>query len=413
VRAAGGTPKLAPRYAPTRPGTAARSFSGPSAARPRAPLLRVLFVTHTLPPTDRPHTNIGGMQRGAMELLRTLGQHPRVELSSMVLHTSTRWEAVLTVGFIARILATLPRRARQAQADVVFFSAPVTAISLNALKRRLGGRPVVAIMHGLDVTWQVPPYQVAVRGMFRLLDAVFPISRATAEECLRRGAPPERVHVIPFGVDTDRFTAAPDRDAMRRAVAERLGLPEGAFVLVGLGRQVKRKGTAWFVEYVLPRLPPHVHYAVAGEGPEMDRIKEVAGPVKDRLHLLGRVSEEDLLTVLRGSDLFVMPNVPVEGDMEGQGLVMLEAGLCGLPAIAADMEGISDVVAEGESGHLVPSMDAAAFTERILRYTDDPARLADLSRRTIAHVEQTFSWPAIADRYVTVMEGLVAAKRAS
>ncbi len=373
--------------------------------------MRVLFVTHTLPPADRPHANIGGMQRGAMELHRTLQQHPRVELIPMVLHTSTRWEAVLTVGFIAKILAVLPARARRRKADVVFFSSPVTAISLPVLRPQLGGRPVVAIAHGLDVTLQVKAYQFWVRWMLRLLDAVFPISTATAAECLSRGAPPERVHVIPFGVDTDRFSVAPDRTDARRAVAERLRLPEGAFVLVGLGRQVRRKGTAWFVEHVLPKLPPHGHYAVAGDGPEMERIRAVSGPVADRLHLLGRVSEEDLLTLLRGSDLFIMPNVPVEGDMEGQGLVMLEAGLCGLPAIAADMEGISDVVAEGESGHLVTPMDADQFAERIRRYAAAPETLAELSTRTIAYVERTFSWPAIADRYVRVMEEAVAARK--
>jgi phosphatidylinositol alpha-1,6-mannosyltransferase len=218
--------------------------------------MRVLFVTHTLPPPDRPLDNIGGMQRGALELHRTLAVHPRVELIPVVLHTSTRWEAVLTVAFIAKLLATLPAIARRERADVVFFSAPVTAIVLPTLRRRLGARPAACIAHGLDVTWQVPPYQRRLLRLFRVIDAVFPISRATAEESLSRGAPPERVHVIPFGVDTARFSAAPDRAGARRKVADRLGLPPDAFVLVGLGRQVKRKGTAWFVEHVLTTPSP-------------------------------------------------------------------------------------------------------------------------------------------------------------
>ena len=362
--------------------------------------MRVLFVTHTLPPPGRPSDNIGGMQRGALELYRTLQQRTDVDLDPLVLHTTSEWEEVRTVGFIARLLATLPARVRRHQSDVVFFTSPVTALVLPLLQARLGGVPVASITHGLDVTLPVAPYQWWVRRTLARLDAVFPISRATAEECLVRGTPPEKVHVIPFGVDPNRFAGAPSSGAARSALVDRLGLSPDAFLLVSLGRQVKRKGTEWFVRHVLSRLPERVHYVVAGDGPEMDAIREAAQEVPGRVHLLGRTSESEMMQALTGSDLFVMPNVPVEGDMEGQGLVMLEAGLCGLPSIASNMEGIADVVVDGESGHLVEPLNADGFVEAISRYLDDPTRLRALSEQTVQRVRDTFSWPAIVDRYV-------------
>jgi len=87
----------------------------------------------------------------------------------------------------------------------------------------------------------------------------------------------------------------------------------------------------------------------------------------------------------------------------GARVVMLEAGLCGLPVLAADLEGIRDVVREGESGHLVPSRDAAAFVETVLRYHADRAALTRASASAARHVADTFSWRSVADRYLRVL----------
>ena len=121
-----------------------------------------------------------------------------------------------------------------------------------------------------------------------------------------------------------------------------------------------------------------------------------------RARLLGKVPEETLRTLYRGGDLFVMPNVHVPGDIEGFGVVMLEAGLCGLPVVAADLEGISDVVRDGENGHLVPSRDAEAFARAVLRYRGDREALAAASRSAARFTARTYAWSAIAEQFVEV-----------
>jgi phosphatidylinositol alpha-1,6-mannosyltransferase len=92
--------------------------------------------------------------------------------------------------------------------------------------------------------------------------------------------------------------------------------------------------------------------------------------------------------------------------MEGFGIVMLEAGACGLPTLAADLEGIRDVVTEGVNGWFAKSRDAEAFAARIQTLLDDPGALTDARRRTAEHVRSTFPWARTAERYLEVLRGL-------
>ena len=119
--------------------------------------------------------------------------------------------------------------------------------------------------------------------------------------------------------------------------------------------------------------------------------------------LLGQISEELLRLLYAGSDVFVMPNIPVAGDIEGFGVVMLEAGGYGLPVLAANLEGIKDVVEDGENGRLLPPGDADAFRHAIEEFHDARVRL-EASDRAEKYVRERFGWDAIAERYVQILK---------
>lgn len=378
--------------------------------------MRLLFVSHSFPPVDRPLSNVGGMQRVATELHDALRAHPEVGLSPIVLRSSWRLTHLRAVPFLAQTLWEIRRRAERREIDAVLFSSMVTASLAVALRRTLEplGIPMAAIVHGRDVTLPFWPYQRFVPRVFDALDAVLPVSRATGAECLERGLSPDKQLVIPNGVDVNRFGAPPQPAAARAALLDALGdparpLPDRALLLCSVGRQVERKGFAWFVDQVMPLLPSDVHYWLAGDGPEAEQIRAAAGRrgLQERVRLLGRVSEEALRKLYRGADLFVMPNVPVNGDMEGFGVVMLEAGLSGLPVVASRLEGIRDVVAEGENGHLVESGDAWGFSEAILPYHHDRQAIEAAAARALQYTTSHFSWSAVAGRYVEVLQALL------
>lgn len=385
----------------------------PCIVAPRRSLpLRILYVSHSFALPGDPLSNVGGMQRLAQGLHAALAEHPGVELRSLLLETSWKATPYRMPGYLSGLLWQIPSVVRREKIDVVMHSSMVTASLTPVLRRaiRKAGAIIAAVPVGRDVTLPTVGYQWYVRKVLRSLDVVFPISRATARECLDRGMPPARMHVVPCGADNTLFNAPRDRAAARRELLRAIGespatIPDDALILVSVGRHQERKGFQWFTDTVMPRLPRDVIYLVTGEGPMTPRIQEAIERhgLHGNVRMLGKVPEEMLGRLYRGADLFVMPNVHVRGDIEGFGVVMLEAGMCGVPVLAADLEGISDVVREGENGHLVRSEDAAAFEQVVLCYRANRALRAEASRRTASYTAGHFSWPAIADAYVRLL----------
>ena len=176
---------------------------------------------------------------------------------------------------------------------------------------------------------------------------------------------------------------------------------------------VERKGVAWFVREVMPRLPSDVHYWSAGGGPATRQIEReiAAAGLRSRVRLLGALADDALEMLYRSADLMIMPNIPVRGEVEGFGVVMLEAGMCGLPTLAADLDGIRDVVEEGKNGFLVPAGDAGRFARRITDCLNDPAMLRDARDRAAEYTRSRFAWPVVADRYVEALHKLAESAR--
>jgi len=291
------------------------------------------------------------------------------------------------------------QKARRDEIDAVLFSSMVTGSLCLLLRKTLAKRgiPSAAIAHGKDVTQKGSYQWFLVRPILRALDAVLPVSRATGAACRARGMPLDKIHVVPNGV---RFT--------RFADLSRSQITSSQLLLCSVGRLVRRKGFEWFVRAVMPQLPANVYYLIGGAGPEHSRIAAAIEEydLADRVQLLGRLSDEELLRLYNRADLLIVPNIPVKGDMEGFGIVMLEAGACGLPAIAARLEGIQDVISEGVNGHLVESRDTEGFIRAISTYIEAPEALVALGTQARNYTQTRFGWGAIAARYVRIMEGL-------
>ncbi len=357
------------------------------------------------------------MQRVATGLHGAFDSDPEIELHTLVQRSSWRWIVPRTYLFEFSLPLRLPRVVRREHIDVVLFTSMTTAMATAVTAKRLhaAGARLATIAHGMDVTTPVPIFQAFVRGMFRDLDIVFPVSCATGEACVERGLPRSRMQVVPNGIDLDHFEALSELMApfTTRGTGATASLPRDSFLLLSVGRHIKRKGFAWFVERVLPNLPQDVHYWMVGTGPESETVERAAARagVSDRVRLLGTVSEEELHQLYRNADLFVMPNVRVPGDMEGFGVVMLEAGLRGLPTVAADLEGIGDVIRENENGFLCPSGDAESFTRKILEVKGDRELLNRVGRRAPDFVRGSFSWEVVGRKYIESLQRVCGRRR--
>jgi phosphatidylinositol alpha-1,6-mannosyltransferase len=389
--------------------------------------VRLLFVSHCFPIDGEPMSKIGGMQRVAIDLLAQLKGRNDLEVSELLLRTPSGKEQWHLLPFLARAYFDIRRRIASGEVDAVLFSAMPSAVLASVLAgpARRAGVALMAISHGHDVIADFAPYQWLVRRVMHRLDAMLPVSRSTGEQCVERGLPRDKLFVTPNGINPERFGESfpgvlVKRDARRSLLEKQFPALAAAtgnddLLLCSVGRQVKRKGHAWFIQQVMPKLAGNVHLVLGGKGPETATIAQAAkqSALEARIHLLGLVPEEDLAALYSACDLFVMPNIPVAGDKEGFGVVMLEAGLCGMPSIASRIEGIADVITDGKNGFGLPAMDADGFAETINRFAADRSRLDALSMSARQHTLATFTWQEIAGRVADTVRLAVERKRAA
>jgi len=371
--------------------------------------VRILYVSHSHPPDGAILDNVGGMQRVSQQLIRKLEQKESVTLFKETIHAAGNGKIAAKTGwFLFKELMELPNRVRDNNVDVVLFSSMVTASLAYLLRSRISV-PLVTITHGRDVTLPVSAYQWFIPRVFKRLDGVISVSEATLEECVRRGLPPGKGVALPNGFDLNRLDHFPDKQESRNRLQENFHIPlDKKFMLLTVGRNVKRKGHEWFIREVMSMLGDGVVYVTVGDGPEHDSIREASDnmPYGDRIFLLGRQPDEVLKQVYAAADVFVMPNVPVEGDMEGFGIVLLEANMARTPAVAADLEGIKDVIAQGENGYRVPTLDAAQFAETV-RVMMNNKKLTDFSDQARSYVQEKFDWNHVAEQYLNYLQTVI------
>ena len=217
------------------------------------------------------------------------------------------------------------------------------------------------------------------------------------------GADPERVHVVPPGVDLSVFQPI-DRGEARR----KIGYGPGRMLLF-VGRLERLKGVEVAIgalALLRDRSHDDVRLLILGEDSkdgdesEMERLKTVASEVgvREQVDFLGSVAHHELPYFYSAADVCVMPSYS-----ESFGLVGLEAQACGRPVVGADVAGLRSVVRDDVSGYLIDGHEPAAYAERIGRLLDDPELAQQMGRRGRL-LAQRFSWTRTADRLQQLFE---------
>ncbi|KZX51328.1 hypothetical protein A3709_10950 [Halioglobus sp. HI00S01] len=344
--------------------------------------MKVLFISRAYPPV------IGGIEKQNYELAAALGQKADVELI-----VNTRGKAWLPIFLPWSLILGLFKAPR---ADVVLLGDAVLA-PVGALLRLLTRRPVACVVHGLDITWDNAIYQsVWVKGLLSQMNRLLAVGNETIRQAVSRGLAEERCRFIPNGVATPATASEVDSSATY------IEGGDDTFHLLTLGRLIKRKGVAWFASEVMPKLPENTHYWVAGDGPCRVQLEQLVSErdLQDRVHVLGRVSELQKQALLSQVSLFVQPNIAVEGDMEGFGLVVLEAAAAGLPVVASRLEGLQDAISEGKNGVLVESGNVDAYVATIEALAADPAHATHLGEQGRDYTLTHCLWDQVADLYL-------------
>lgn len=266
--------------------------------------------------------------------------------------------------------------------------------------------PHATMVMGLDITYQHRLYRAIVHRAIRRAPRVIAISEATARAAIEAGVSSSRVSVIRLGLPAPPLQHH-DKERARHTLRAELGVAPDNVIVVTVGRLVRRKGVLWFVRNVLTDLPKSVTYVVAGDGPI---AADVRGAVSEmalgsRVRLLGQVDDSVREHLLRGADLFVQPNVRVPGDMEGFGLVVLEAAMRGTLTVASGIEGILDAVVDGRTGILLPAEDVEAWIGRISALVSDVPALRSLGWEYGAAAREVFGAERMAVHLAQLLEG--------
>jgi glycosyltransferase involved in cell wall biosynthesis len=292
--------------------------------------------------------------------------------------------------------------------DVIYVQSAYEAASFALELKKRFGLPVVLRTHGEDIQSDAaigygflldPDMRRVILENLRAADHNVAIGRHIFEDTCRL-VDPERVSLIPNGVSTQLFT--PER---RDALRERFGLAPGTFVLLTVGRNVRKKGFAAAIEAlaILRRkgLPcALVHAGREGDAEPLAAVAQRLG-VEGSFFQVGAVDYFETPHLYQSADVFVFPSL-----METFGNVTVEAMACGLPCVEFDYEVNRDKIVDGVTGFVVPQGDVAAMADRIGRLLADPQMCRRFGQAARARAEAVFSWAVVGRRYEGLLQTL-------
>jgi colanic acid/amylovoran biosynthesis glycosyltransferase len=282
---------------------------------------------------------------------------------------------------------------------------PCAVFAWTARQRGLIDAPIVATVHGSDVT-RLPLLLGAdiYRNAFEGIDAITVGSRFIASVVNGLGAPPERTHVVPQGIDVDTFVPAPHKRTAQQGPTA-----------ITVGRLVPCKGVDIALRAIAAAAHevPDLKYVVIGDGPERSRLESLAGElgIRTRVTFCGSADRHVVVEKLQTADIYLQPSVQTgDGRAEGQGLAPLEAMATALPVIVSNVGGLAEAVHDGGTGFVVPDSDVATMAERIVDLARDAQGRVGMGSRGREHVVANYSLTAQLDRLESLYAGIVQRK---
>ena len=275
----------------------------------------------------------------------------------------------------------------------VLFGTPWPLVLLAPALAR-AGLPYAVIVHGAEllVPGAVPGVAGRIAAALAGADALFPVSEytgaKTAELLESKGRTPPPIHTLRARVDVGRFR--PDLDA--GVVRSRYGIGPDEKIVLCFGRLVPRKG----IDRLIDALPgirervPEAVVVVAGTGPEEDRLRKLAAG--RRVVFTGRVPDELAPNVYAAADVFALPVVDRYSglEVEGLGIVLLEAAACEVPCVTGRSGGTTEAVIDGSTGFVIDATDRAALVDRVSGLLENPHLARQMGAAGRKHVIENF-----------------------
>ena len=379
--------------------------------------MNILVITWNFPPRQ------GGMEQLLASLCDELGKNHKLFIITAYADRSCPckagifrpiWPGLLAFFVYALWKGALLLRCRR-EIRVVF-GGSVLVTPLVCILARAFQRKALIQAHGLDLLYPSFIYQTLIVRWLHFCDHVIANSAYTAALTKDKGVSEEAITIIHPGVHWRRFVLQTSAELLK---AER-GL-QGKRIILFVGRLARRKGVKEFIEKSLGRIIqeiPEVQFLIVGDNPKdsLTHRDDVRGEIEwaisachleEHVQWLGALSDEDLVKVYNLCDIVVLPILEMKADVEGFGIVALEAAAAGKPVVATDVGGVPDAVEDGKSGILVEPGDYEIMSQSIIkllfRYEIKPS----LGEYAQWRVRERFSWSSTIARYEKTLSQII------
>ncbi len=376
-------------------------------------MMAVLFITHKFPPAT------GGMENQSFQLITG---YSKVHKAYAIIYEGK--ENILF--FFIKLRSRVRRMLRlYPEISVIHLNDGLMAALFVITGVNAQGRKIVATIHGLDIVFPLPLYQNKIIPLLiSKIDRFICVSSATRMECEKRNFLPFQLTVVHNCVENKEWNAEVRPD---------ISIPNIDFekdtIILAIGRPVKRKGFSWFAKEVMPLLGcPYkfVHigqintkqpffYPImsaniknyynlfTGRASDTSDLIEAASDPKNNTILAGKLSDQERDYLLEKATCLVMPNIKQAGDMEGFGLVALEASMMGKTVIASSIEGITDAIQNNKNGYIVPYGKPDVWVEIIRRLADSHTSFSKSFR---SFTIENYSCKKMVEGYHSVFENI-------
>ena len=370
-------------------------------------MAKISLISRNFPPLT------GGMERLVFELYKTLirrhdvsllgpkGCEEHVDSSSGIASTDVSPTPIfLLLTFVKGVFL---HRSNGSPDLVIGGSGLVGPIVVWLAK--LSGAKSILLLHGLDIVADSRVYQWFFVPFLRRADLVVCNSQNTARLAMTRGVAERRIQIVNPGAETQPSSISHEQARLK------LGLQDKR-ILLSVGRLIPRKGLPTYLREAFAGLAGEhsdIVLLVAGTEPSsalnssgesvLDQINDAVAEfdLAAQVQMLGHVTDDEIATLYSAADAFVFPLLETPGDVEGFGMVAIEAASYGTPTVAFDCGGVGDAVIDGENGLLVPPGDYASFNDATLQL------LQHSSRDKARQFAEQFSW----ENYATQFQGCI------
>lgn len=364
---------------------------------------KILVITNDFGPRT------GGIETFVMGLLERIVDHKVVVFTSQQGDTSEydqQWFKKFGVQVIrdrSKILLPSLRVAKRAKEiaqmhniEVVVFGAAAPLALMAPKLRKAGVKKIIALTHGHEVWWaRIFPFNLAMKRIGNSVDHLTYLGEFTRQAISRSLSQKSIDSMVKIAPGIDTFHFSPQADATQRRTE--LGL-ESKKIIISVGRLVHRKGQDKLIQAfpTIVREIPNAHLLIVGEGPYRAHLEKLVEKLslKANVTFVGRIFYNDLPSYLSASDVFVMPSRSrfFGLEVEGLGIVYLEASACAIPVVAGVSGGAPDAVQEGITGLCVDGTNIGQIAEAVIHICSDSKRATKMGLAGRNWVIEQWQW---------------------